>query len=134
MQMLVVPNPFFHAIVAMHSYVAYLGHHPALSLAELHVCIPDMKVTRMLGTSMAFFDSEAELSQKNLETWGDTFIIAWKKPPRGTGRRVAFGRAGSRSILSRQTDIASADSLLLPFYVPFFASFVKAIDTSFSPA
>lgn len=62
----------------MNSYVAYLGHHPALSLAELHACIPGMKVTRMLGTSMAFFDAEAELSQKDLETWGGTFILARK--------------------------------------------------------
>ncbi len=60
----------------MNSYVAYLGHHPSISLAELHACIPDMKVTRMLGSSMAFFDSEAELSQKHLDTWGGTFIIA----------------------------------------------------------
>lgn len=62
----------------MNSYVAYLGHHPSISLAELHACIPDMKVTRMLGSSMAFFDSEAELSQKHLDTWGGTFIIAKK--------------------------------------------------------
>lgn len=68
----------------MHTYVAFLGHLPALSLAELHACIPDMKVKRMISTNMAFFETEAELNQKNLETWGGTFLLAKQVAPDGT--------------------------------------------------
>jgi len=68
----------------MNTYAAFLGHIPSLSLAELHATVPDMKVTKMLGTSMAFFETEAELNQKNLETWGGVFLLAKQVAPLGT--------------------------------------------------
>jgi len=68
----------------MNTYAAFLGHIPSLSLAELHATVPDMKVTKMLGTSMAFFETEAELNQKNLETWGGVFLLAKQVAPVGT--------------------------------------------------
>lgn len=60
----------------MITYAAFLGNHPAISLAELRAAIPDFALKRMVGTSIALFTSEHELDTSDLETWGGVFLLA----------------------------------------------------------
>ncbi len=60
------------------SYCAFLGNHPAISLAELHASVPGFAFKRMIGTSIAIFETEAELKMKQLTNWGGVFLLAKK--------------------------------------------------------
>ncbi len=60
----------------MHTCCAYLGHQPKLSLAELAVTLADFKFLRMVGPSIALFETSTELNQKLLNTLGGTILFA----------------------------------------------------------
>jgi len=62
----------------MPSYAAFIGHQPALSLAELASSMPDFVLTRVVDAEVAVFESSAELTHKDLLTLGGTIVLARK--------------------------------------------------------
>jgi tRNA G10 N-methylase Trm11 len=72
----------------MSTYAAFLGNHPTISLAELRSFIPDFSVRRMIGPSIAIFDTTRALSQKDLEAWGGIFMLAQELPGKHTIKDV----------------------------------------------
>ena len=61
---------------AMPSYAAFLGNHPSISCAELSATIPDFQLKKLLGNSIAVFESALPLSSKDLKKWGGVFLLA----------------------------------------------------------
>jgi tRNA G10 N-methylase Trm11 len=60
----------------MNTYAAFLGHQPMISLAELNAVIPDLNLKDVIGKHIALFETEEDLSQEHLDTWGGTVILA----------------------------------------------------------
>lgn len=60
----------------MPQYAALLGHHPDISLAEIACAVPDCAVKRMIGPSVALFESAADLTNDDLRNWGGVFLLA----------------------------------------------------------
>lgn len=64
----------------MVSYCAFLGHQPAISLAELHATLPGLKVKRKIGTLLLLFEVPEEIDPEILTTWGGTMLLAKEFP------------------------------------------------------
>lgn len=60
----------------MTTYAAFLGNHPDLSLAELRSSVPDLRVKRMIDTTITLFETPADLTNTDLEHWGGIFLLA----------------------------------------------------------
>ncbi len=60
----------------MPSYAAFIGHHPAISIAELSAVIPHFTIQQILGKQVVVFESSADLSPKDLNLLGGTIAIA----------------------------------------------------------
>ena len=60
----------------MITYAAFLGNHPDLSLAELRCAIPDMRMKRMMTSTVALFETSHDLTYKDLSRWGGIFLLA----------------------------------------------------------
>ena len=59
----------------MHSYIALLGHHPAISIAELSALLPDMTIEAKTQQYVRF-STKTEIDQAWLQTIGGTILIA----------------------------------------------------------
>lgn len=55
---------------------AFLGSHPSLSLAELRAAVPGFTLKRMVGQSIALFETAEPIERKRLTTWGGIFLVA----------------------------------------------------------
>jgi tRNA G10 N-methylase Trm11 len=60
----------------MPSYAAFIGHQPALSLAELAAALPDFRLTRIIQRQAAVFESSADLTTKDFVLLGGTIVLA----------------------------------------------------------
>jgi hypothetical protein len=61
----------------MNSYCAFLGHQPAISLAELHAVLPDIIVEHTADKGMVvLFSSATEIDQTFFDHLGGTVLIA----------------------------------------------------------
>jgi len=60
----------------MSSYIAFLGHQPLISLAELSAVIPDFTLQDMPEKHLALFETNEKLDQEFLDTLGGTMVIA----------------------------------------------------------
>jgi tRNA G10 N-methylase Trm11 len=59
----------------MSTYLAFLGHQPHISIAELAALLPDIRFTRRDKT-LAIFETNEELDQAFLNLLGGTFVLA----------------------------------------------------------
>ena len=57
------------------SYAAFLGNQPGISLAELRATVPGFLFKRMVGSSIAIFETEEELNMKKLNVRCRVFEI-----------------------------------------------------------
>jgi hypothetical protein len=62
------------------TYAAFLGNHPAISLAELRSAVPDLAVRRMIGQTIAIFSTTQKLDNGDLQNWGGIFLLAREIP------------------------------------------------------
>lgn len=60
----------------MHSYIAFIGNHPTLSIAELSALLPDFTPNGVLGTGIIRFETASELDQAFLQKLGGTILLA----------------------------------------------------------
>ncbi|MBT3834710.1 hypothetical protein HOF56_00515 [Candidatus Peribacteria bacterium] len=60
----------------MSSYCALLGHQPHISLAELNVLLPDMKIDKLWSQQIITFTSKTEIDSDWLRNAGGTVLIA----------------------------------------------------------
>lgn len=65
-------------LLAMHSYAAFLGINPQLSIAELAASLPDFEKGHVFPGTIQIFQTSAELDQKFLDRLGGTILIAKK--------------------------------------------------------
>ncbi len=64
----------------MPSYAAFIGHQPALSLAELAAVTPGFRLTRLLDTTAAVFESAEAFPADMIDRLGGTVILAEQIP------------------------------------------------------
>ncbi|MBU1124236.1 RsmD family RNA methyltransferase [Patescibacteria group bacterium] len=57
-------------------YAAFLGHLPAISIAELSAAIEDFSLNQIIDDRIAIFETSQDLDQEFLDTLGGTVIIA----------------------------------------------------------
>lgn len=81
-------------------YAAFLGHQPAISLAELMVMLPDLKPWKQWDQRIVTFETAQEITVDWLRQLGGTVLIA---------REISFGeertnRPSSRSVGPRPTE------------------------------
>lgn len=62
----------------MFSYVAFLGHQPHLSIAELAATVPDFKQLDLLQKNILLFEGSKELNAEFMNLLGGTILIAQK--------------------------------------------------------
>lgn len=62
----------------MHSYIAFIGNHPTLSVAELSALLPDFMPKGMLGNGIVRFETKEELDQHFLNKLGGTILLCKK--------------------------------------------------------
>jgi len=60
----------------MPTYAAFLGHQPHISLAELCVLLPDLKVEKVWNHQIVTFETAAKLDSDWLRTVGGTVLLA----------------------------------------------------------
>ncbi|MDB4978773.1 MAG: hypothetical protein JWM56_959 [Candidatus Peribacteria bacterium] len=80
----------------MPSYVAFIGHQPAISIAELASTVPGFHVTHILGKQAVLFDAAEPLDPKALTLLGGTISIAEQLPYSGNGH------AGIKEVVYQQ--------------------------------
>lgn len=64
----------------MPTYAAFLGHQPAISLAELMVMLPDLKPKKQWDLRIVTFDTAQEITVDWLRQLGGTVLIAKEIP------------------------------------------------------
>ncbi|MBU2259114.1 RsmD family RNA methyltransferase [Patescibacteria group bacterium] len=57
-------------------YVAFLGHQPLISIAELSAALEDFSLSSVLDNRIAIFQTAQELDQDFLDTLGGTVVLA----------------------------------------------------------
>lgn len=62
----------------MHSYLAFIGNHPALSIAEISALLPDFTPKGMIGNGVLKFETAEVLDQKFLNRLGGTILLCKK--------------------------------------------------------
>lgn len=60
----------------MPSYAAFIGHQPAISLAELAAVIPGYRILKLLDTTAVVFESSEAIAPELLDQLGGTVILA----------------------------------------------------------
>lgn len=64
----------------MSSYAAFLGHQPHISLAELTSFLPDFTITHHVGQHVITFETQEQLSPRDLSLLGGTILLAKALP------------------------------------------------------
>ena len=90
----------------MPTYAAFLGHQPAISLAELMVMLPDLKPKKQWDPRIVTFEAAQEITTDWLRQLGGTVLIARESPSGDDGAnrpsrtalpaRPAGGRAAGK--------------------------------------
>lgn len=62
--------------LSMHTYAAFLGHQPRLSIAELSAVLPSFSLLRIVDRSIAIFRTSSVLTQAEFNTLGGTVLLA----------------------------------------------------------
>jgi hypothetical protein len=65
-----------HSPVPLPRYAAFLGHQPHISIAEISAALPDFTLVTTVTSTIAIFETSANLGQKDLDTWGGTMLLA----------------------------------------------------------
>jgi len=60
----------------MPTYIAFLGHQPHISLAELAAAVPQCSLKEVIEKQYALFESPVELKTEFIDTLGGTIMIA----------------------------------------------------------
>lgn len=60
----------------MPQYLAFLGHQPRVSLAELAATLPDFGLDHLVPGNAAFFTTAVDLGQPDLDRWGGIYLLA----------------------------------------------------------
>ena len=73
----------------MSTYCAFLGHQPHISLAELTVLLPDIKVLKSWSPHIVTFETSEKIDEEWLTLAGGTVLIAKEVPlpPAQKGKR-----------------------------------------------
>jgi hypothetical protein len=79
----------------MPTYCAFLGHQPHISLAELFVLLPDMKVEKQWNQQIVTFETKETLDAEWLSIVGGTVLLAKEllNLPPGGGKKGVEGLA-----------------------------------------
>lgn len=60
----------------MPTYTAFLGHQPHISIAELAASVPCFSILSLPHKHIIIFQSDAALTQKDLNRWGGIFVLS----------------------------------------------------------
>lgn len=65
----------------MPTYIAFLGHQPHISLAELAATVPQFSLKELIAKQYALFDTPLELKPEFIDQLGGTILIAREVTP-----------------------------------------------------
>lgn len=75
-------------MASSHTFAAFLGHHPTVSLAEIRCFLPDTVLLRMINPQTALLRSAEPLNPKALRDWGGTVLVAEELPGVGSIQEI----------------------------------------------